>query len=61
MKKEIETFAKKKDHDEADMTAVVVMSHGKEGFLCCSDGQFLETEWIMKQFNISGFPSLRQF
>ena len=56
---EILRFAGKDEHDEADMAAVVVMSHGKEGAVCCSDGQLLETEWIMKQFNNSGCPSLR--
>ena len=59
MKKEIQTFSEKKEHGEAVMAAVVVMSHGKEGAVCCSDGRLLETEWIMKQFNNSGCPSLR--
>ena len=59
MKEEILRFAGKEDHAEGDMTAVVVMSHGRDGAICTSEGRELETEWILKQFNNEGCPRLR--
>ena len=59
MSKEIMAFAGKEEQGEADMAAVVVMSHGKEGTIYSSDGRWLETDWILKQFNNCWCPSLR--
>ena len=59
MMKEILAFAGKEEHGEADMAAVVVMSHGRQGVVRSSDGKWLETDWILKQFNNSGCPKLR--
>ena len=59
MMKEIMAFAGKEEQGEADMAAVVVMSHGKEGTIYSRDGRWLETDWILKQFNNCWCPSLR--
>ena len=59
MMEEIMAFAEKEEHGEADMAAVVVMSHGKEGSIYFSDGRWLETDWILQQFNNVWCPSLR--
>ena len=59
MHNEILAFAGKEEHGEADMAAVVVMSHGRQGVVRSSDGKWLETDWILKQFNNSGCPKLR--
>ena len=59
MENEIKSFSAKNDHAEADMTAMVVMSHGDEGEISSTDGEVLMIEWILEQFKNSNCPSLR--
>lgn len=59
MEEEIKMFARKEDHAKADMTAVVVMSHGREGEIIATDENMLKIRWILEQFNNSNCPRLR--
>ena len=59
MMMEVRSFASKEEHGEADMAAVVVMSHGREGVVCTTDHRMVQIDWILKQFNNDECPRLR--
>ena len=56
---EVRSFASKEEHGEADMAAVVVMSHGREGVVYTTDQRMVQIDWILKQFNNDECPRLR--
>jgi len=55
---EIQKFAGRPDHDHVDMCVLCIMSHGRHGLVAAADGRELETEWVLRQFNNEGCPSL---
>jgi len=57
--KVITEFCCNKMHEEADMTIVVILSHGKDGVVYASDGQSINMEYIYEFFNNRNCPSLR--
>jgi len=56
---DIKTFATNPQHAECDMTVVCILSHGRHGLIASADGREVETEWVLRQFNNDGCPSLR--
>lgn len=65
MHDDLDAFAQRSEHGDADSTVVVVMSHGKGGLLSegtlvqTKDGQFLGTEQIIAKFNNQSCPKLQ--
>merc|ERR1719422_1431901 len=57
--KEITEFCCNKMHQEADMTVVVILSHGKDGVVYAADGQSINMEYIYEFFNNRNCPLLR--
>merc|ERR1719422_945208 len=57
--KVITEFCCNKMHQEADMTVVVILSHGKDGVVYASDGQSINMEYIYEFFNNRNCPLLR--
>jgi hypothetical protein len=47
------------DLDHTDMSVLVVLSHGDKDRIYSSDGQWVATDWILKQFNNANCPRLR--
>lgn len=56
---DIKTFATNPQHSECDMTVVCILSHGRHGLIASADGREVGTEWVLRQFNNDGCPSLR--
>jgi len=56
--KVITEFCCNKMHKEADMTVVVILSHGKDGVVYASDGQSINMEYIYEFFNNRNCPNL---
>ena len=57
--REITEFCCNKLHAEADMTIVVILSHGQDGVVYASDGQSINMEYIYEFFNNRNCPLLR--
>jgi len=57
--REITEFCCNKMHAEADMAIVVILSHGKDGFVYSADGQSINMEYIYEFFNNRNCPLLR--
>jgi hypothetical protein len=49
--KVVTEFCCNKLHTEADMTVVVILSHGKDGVVYAADGQSINMEYIYEFFN----------
>jgi len=56
--KVITEFCCNKMHTEADMTVVVILSHGKDGVVYAADGQSINMEYIYEFFNNRNCPNL---
>merc|ERR1719234_1280585 len=56
--KVITEFCCNKMHKEADMTVVVILSHGQDGVVYASDGQSINMEYIYEFFNNRNCPNL---
>ena len=56
--KVITEFCCNKLHKEADMTVVVINSHGKDGVVYAADGQSINMEYIYEFFNNRNCPNL---
>jgi len=54
----ITEFCSDKRHKEADMTVVVILSHGKDGVVYAADGQSINMEYIYEFFNNRNCPLL---
>lgn len=59
MRDEIYKFARRPQHQEADMAVVCIMSHGQHGLIAGSDGREIDTEWMLRQFNNDMCPALK--
>eukprot|EP00090_Calanus_glacialis_P014030 TRINITY_DN22662_c0_g1_i2.p1 TRINITY_DN22662_c0_g1~~TRINITY_DN22662_c0_g1_i2.p1 ORF type:complete len:378 (-),score=117.05 TRINITY_DN22662_c0_g1_i2:158-1291(-) len=57
--KQVTEFCSNKMHEEADMTVVVILSHGKDGVVYAADGQSINMEYIYEFFNNRNCPLLR--
>ena len=57
--REITEFCCNKMNAEADMAIVVILSHGKDGFVYSADGQSINMEYIYEFFNNRNCPRLR--
>jgi len=57
--REITEFCSNKLHAEADMTIVVILSHGSDGVVYTSDGRSINMEYIYEFFNNRNCPLLR--
>ena len=57
--REITDFCCNKMNAEADMAIVVILSHGKDGFVYSADGQSINMEYIYEFFNNRNCPLLR--
>jgi len=57
--REITEFCCNKMNAEADMAIVVILSHGKDGFVYSADGQSINMEYIYEFFNNRNCPLLR--
>eukprot|EP00092_Neocalanus_flemingeri_P020369 GFUD01022067.1.p1 GENE.GFUD01022067.1~~GFUD01022067.1.p1 ORF type:complete len:449 (-),score=114.34 GFUD01022067.1:342-1688(-) len=57
--KEITEFCSNKKHLEADMSVVVILSHGSDGVVYAADGQAVNMEYIYEFFNNRNCPLLR--
>ena len=64
MKRKIREFAQKREHSHYDSCVVAIMSHGasegskQNSTIISADGQQLETNWIVEQFNNVNAPRL---
>ena len=47
-------FAASPDH--GDMSVLIILSHGDNGKIYCSDGRPATNDWILKQFNNANCP-----
>jgi len=59
VKRQVRQFAQSEAHSKAQMSVVVVLSHGGNGFVYGTDGRRCENEWILKQFNNESCPDLK--
>jgi hypothetical protein len=64
MKREIREFAQQSEHSHYDSCVVAIMSHGKakenkhNSSIISADGQELEIDWVLEQFNNENARSL---
>jgi len=58
LKRQILEFSQLKAHAKAQMSVIVVLSHGGNGFILGSDGKRCDNEWILQQFNNEMCPDL---
>jgi len=64
MKRKIREFAQRSEHSRYDSCVVAIMSHGRaEGSklnstIISADGQLLEIDWVLEQFNNENARSL---
>jgi len=58
LRQQILSFSNSPNHKKAQMTVVVVLSHGGNGYVLGSDGKQCPNEWILEQFNNGGCPDL---
>lgn len=62
---ELDHFAKRPEHQEADSTIVAIMSHGEGGTheegtrVCTRDMKFISSEEVLRRFNNVGCPLLK--
>uniref|UniRef100_UPI00358EAFED caspase-2 n=1 Tax=Myxine glutinosa TaxID=7769 RepID=UPI00358EAFED len=60
MEVELTKFARKEEHSEADMAAVVILSHGIDGAVYGADGALLSVERVFSLFDNGSCPRLQQ-
>jgi caspase 2 len=64
MKRKIREFAQRSEHSRCDSCVVAIMSHGiatssrQNSTIISADGQLLEIEWVLEQFNNENARSL---
>ena len=64
MKRKIREFAQRSEHSRYDSCVVAIMSHGEAGrskqdsIVISADGQPLEIDWVLEQFNNENAQSL---
>lgn len=62
---ELDHFAKRSEHQDADSTIVAVMSHGEGGTheegtrICTKDLKYICSEDVLRRFNNVGCPLLK--
>lgn len=65
MEKKISTFSNSSSLKNSDICAVVIMSHGRGNErsdsteVACTDGELLQTTWIINQFDGQSCPNLQ--
>ena len=59
MREDINTFAQKKAHSNAQMAIIVLLSHGDDGLVFGTDGRKVPNEWILNQLNNDNSPNLK--
>ena len=56
----VNNFSKLEDHAEAQMCAVIILSHGDAGGLInAADGKEVPTEYVLRKFNNDACPLLK--
>jgi caspase 2 len=64
MKRKIRDFAQRREHSRYDSCLVAIMSHGiarsskQNSTIISADGQLLEIDWVLEQFNNDNAHSL---
>jgi hypothetical protein len=64
MMRKIREFAQRREHSRYDSCVVAIMSHGiarsskQNSTIISADGQLLEIDWVLEQFNNKNAPSL---
>jgi caspase 2 len=64
MMRKIREFAQRSEHSRCDSCVVAIMSHGiarinkQDSTIISADGQLLEIDWVLEQFNSENARSL---